>query len=688
MRPEILFPYFSPIASLKGVGPKSVPKIEAHIGKYVRDLLFFLPNSIVHRPLGALSETMVGSILTLEVEVTGHRNASINGPGRIDCVSNNLALTLVYFHYYKGMAERHPVGVKRYVSGQIEKFGNYLQITHPDYLVSLEHRSDIPEFEPHYRGCEGLGSKTIAKLIRQGFSHILKLDEWLDSTHMNSELWQSFNNSLLDIHYPKKLDILLPEGYERSRLAYDEALAHQLALKARRMHRANTRSISINDKTLSDRFITALPFGLTRAQKKALEDIRGDLRSGQRMNRLIQGDVGSGKTIIAFIIALDVISQGGQVVFMAPTEILARQHFETGCNHFQHLNIVFDILTGADKGLKRKQKLDIILSGMAQIIFGTHALFQDKVAFKNLQLAVIDEQHRFGVEQRQRLFSKGNEVHLLSMSATPIPRTLALTAYGEADLTTLDEKPQGRQPIQTAVLPRERMTDVTNRLKVALDKGSQAYWVCPLVEETEDSDLIAIEHRYGYLTSLFNNKVGLIHGRMSAVDKNAIIERFLSREIAILCATTVIEVGVNVPNATIMIIEQAERFGLAQLHQLRGRVGRGNQLSSCLLLYDSPLSKKAKQRLELLRDTEDGFLISEMDWKMRGEGDLLGAKQSGAPNYVFIDMNAHQNLIERAAKEAEYCLSQWPKLSSQRQNALNQLQNLFDWRADQVGKLD
>ncbi|MGN6424096.1 MAG: ATP-dependent DNA helicase RecG, partial [Asticcacaulis sp.] len=474
----------------------------------------------------------------------------------------------------------------------------------------------------------------------------------------------------------------------RRRLAYDEALAHQLALKARKSHRQASPARIIDAHDWADRAIASLPFALTQAQVRALNDIRSDLRSGHRMNRLVQGDVGAGKTLVALLAMIDVAEAGLQSVIMAPTEILARQHYEKCLPILDSLGISSVIMTGRDKGRIRDDKRTAVAAGQARIVFGTHAVFQDGVAFGNLQLAVIDEQHRFGVSQRQRLFSKGEAVHYLSMSATPIPRTLALTQYGEADLSILDEKPAGRQPIHTAVVPRQRLHDIIRRLESALHDGAQAYWICPLVEETAESDLIAVEARHRDLQIALGVEIGLVHGRMPSEQKDAVVSRFAGGELKILCATTVVEVGVDVPNATIIIIEQAERFGLAQLHQLRGRVGRGADKSACILLYDTPLSKTAKARLELLRDTEDGFRIAEMDWRLRGEGDILGARQSGFPAYRFVDPVVHSDLIATAAREAVYVLQHEAQLPPARRTALDVLRHLFDWRADAADKQD
>ncbi|EGF90583.1 DEAD/DEAH box helicase family protein [Asticcacaulis biprosthecium C19] len=688
MRPEILFPYYADVTTLKGVGPKLAPVLAQHVGSHIRDLAFFLPSGVIKRPLVPLNRARIGEVQTVAVTIAGYPPAPAKGPQRIETVDDTTRLTLVYFHRIRGFETQHPVGSKRLISGKLESFNNQLQMPHPDYLVDEARAAEIPACEPVYPATLDLGSRTLRKLVQGALSITPELPEWLDLAMVDKYLWPSFHAALAAAHTPLSELDLDPDAKPRQRLAYDEALAHQLALKARKQFRQNTPSRVIDRHAWADRALTTLPFAMTGAQVRALADIRGDLRSGHRMNRLVQGDVGAGKTLVALMAMIDVAEDGLQSVLMAPTEILARQHFEKSHSILEALGISSTIMTGRDKGKERDRKRAAVASGEAQVVFGTHAVFQEGVDFHSLQLAVIDEQHRFGVGQRQKLFSKGEAVHYLSMSATPIPRTLALTQYGEADLSILDEKPAGRQPIHTAVVPRARLADVMHRLKGALADGQQAYWVCPLVEDTAESDLIAAEKRHEELQEALGIEVGLVHGRMPSETKDNVVTRFAAGELRVLCATTVVEVGIDVPTASIIIIEQAERFGLAQLHQLRGRVGRGAAKSACILLYDSPLSKNAKARLELLRDTEDGFKIAEMDWKLRGEGDILGAKQSGFPDYRFVDPVRHTALIALAAREAVYILHQGDALPAPRRKAIEVLKQLFDWRADVADKQD
>jgi len=688
MRPEILFPYFAGVATVKGVGPKIAPTLAQHVGPIVRDLVFRLPSGVIKRPVVTLDMARVGEVQTAHVTITGYPNSPPNGPWRIEVCDAYDRLNLVYFHRIRGFDVHHPIGAERIISGKIEKFGHQLQMPHPDYLVTPDKAEEIPAVEPVYPATQDLSSRQLRKLIQAGLSGLPELPEWLDGALRDKHGWTTFRAALASAHAPQSEFDLSPDARFRQRLAYDEALAHQLALKARKSHRQATPARIVDRHAWSDTAVAALPFALTGAQDRAIADIRGDLRSGHRMNRLIQGDVGAGKTLVALLAMIDLAEDGQQSVMMAPTEILARQHYEKALPILESLGVRSQLMTGRDKGKARENKRRAVAAGEVQIVFGTHAVFQEGVEFQSLQLAVIDEQHRFGVGQRQKLFSKGDAVHYLSMSATPIPRTLALTQYGEADLSILDEKPAGRQPIHTAVLPRTRLHDVYGRLRAAISEGAQAYWICPLVEETEESDLIAVEARHRELGEVLGLDIGLVHGRMAGEDKDAVVGRFAAGDLRVLCATTVVEVGIDVPQATIIIIEQAERFGLAQLHQLRGRVGRGRDKSACILLYDSPLSKTAQARLELLRDTEDGFKIAEMDWKLRGEGDILGARQSGFPDYRFVDPTRHVDLIALAARDATYILQHGDRLPADQRAALEVLKHLFDWRPDAADKQD
>ena len=690
MRPECLFAYYSSVGTLKGVGPRLLPIMTDHIGPSLRDLVFNVPVDMIHRPRLSLAKAQIGAINTIEVSIEAYDQSGPKGMTRLHCRSDDLPLVLVYFHDMRSLKSQHPVGCQRLVSGKLELFNNRHQMSHPHYLVPLERADEIPVFEPVYAGREGLGTRSIARHIKQALLSLSELDEWIDNSIKNNRPWPSFYQSLHQLHTPIAIDHLDLEQPFRQRLAYDEALAHQIALKTRRFTRLKQTAKRIEPSDLAQQAQSGLGFELTQAQKRVLAEVRSDLTSGMRMNRLIQGDVGSGKTIIAILSMIDAACAGFQAVLMAPTEILAQQHYKTAIALLAPFDLKAVILTGKDKGRQRADKRAMVQSGEVNLVFGTHAVFQDSVEFKSLELCVIDEQHRFGVTQRSRLFGKGDNCHLLSLSATPIPRTLALTQYGESDLSLMDEKPKGRQPIQTAILPRARLDQVYQRLAKAIEDGAQAYWICPMVEESEDidSDFIAVTTRYEALKSYLKAPIGLVHGRMSAQEKEDVVLDFSAGRTRLLCATTVIEVGIDVPQASIIIIEQAEKFGLAQLHQLRGRVGRGQEKSACILLYDAPLSEEGRKRLEILRETEDGFLIAETDWKMRGQGDILGARQSGFPAYRFVDPIAHASLIETAAKDAQWIVEHKDQLSEARKKAVNILNHLFDWRVDPTVRID
>ncbi len=686
MRPEILFPLFGPIGSLKGVGDRVAPLLERVAGPRVRDLIFLPPQGLVDRRRVLAGALVEGETQTLTVTIETHLKPSRYGqPWRIRTFDGTGVVTLAYFKGFgPHLEQRHPAGAVRVVSGKVERdrLGSALQIVHPDYLVPLERAGEIPESETVYPATAGLPARAVRRFVLAALERAPTLSEWLDPAWIQRQGWPAWRPALAALHAPEVEGDLSLQAPHRRRLAYDELLAHQLALTQRKRSRRDAPAPAVTPSGLGKRAEAALPFRLTRAQVRALAEIRADLASGKRMTRLLQGDVGAGKTVVALLAIMDVAAAGLQSVLMAPTEILARQHFDNlqGPLAAQGVNAV--LLTGRSKGAARESLLADLESGGAQVAVGTHALFQDAVSFKALGLTVIDEQHRFGVSQRERLRAKGDAAHLLAMSATPIPRTLELTLYGDLDVSNLSEKPPGRTPVSTAALPMTRVNQVVGRLRRAVAGGAQAFWICPLVAESELVDVAAAEARFAALTELFGDWVGLVHGRLAAAEKDAVMARFVAGDLAVLVATTVVEVGVDVPAATIMVIEQAERFGLAQLHQLRGRVGRGSGRSSCVLLYDPPLSDIATRRLDILRQTDDGFAIAERDLELRGGGDPLGLAQSGFPAYRLADPIAHRDLIAVAADDARLVLSRDPDLASARGKALQVLQELFDWRAD------
>jgi ATP-dependent DNA helicase RecG len=684
MRPEILFPLFAPVSSLKGVGPKILPLVEKLAGPLARDLVFLPPQGVIVRTPTDTASAREGEVQTFVVRIEAHiPSPRPPAPYRIRAFDASGFLILTFFKGHgPHLLRQHPVGSDRVVSGKVERFGVELQIVHPDYMVPLERAAEIPTVEAVYPATAGLPPRTVRKLVLEALERAPELPDWLDPAFAAREKFPGWREALAALHAPRSEADLMPQSVFRRRLAYDELFAHQLALAERKASRKRQPAAPIGASDTSRAAEAALPFALTGAQVRALAEIRGDLVSGERMSRLLQGDVGSGKTVVAMLAMADAAAAGLQSVLMAPTEILARQHYETLAGPLQSQGVGVVLLTGRDKGAGRVEKLKALASGHAAVAVGTHALFQDDVSYRDLALTVIDEQHRFGVADRRRLQEKGAAAHLLAMSATPIPRTLELTVYGDLDVSHLDEKPPGRTPVATRAVPMPRLPEIVARLKTAVDGGAQAFWICPLVADSEDSDLVAAEHRAASLKALFGAKVGLIHGQLPNAEKDAVMAEFVEGRLAVLVATTVVEVGVNVPNATIMVIEQAERFGLAQLHQLRGRVGRGARESACVLLYDLPLTKTAEARIDILRKTDDGFLIAEKDLELRGGGDPLGLKQSGFPAYKLADPVAHRDLIATAADDARLVLSRDPGLHSPRGLAVRALRALFDWKAE------
>lgn len=689
MRPEILFPLFADITTLKGVGPRSAPLVQKVAGSLVRDVLFLSPSGVIQRRRTTAMEAVDGEIGVFEVTIDRlippHKHGA---PIKVRAIDETGFIHLIWFagspRHIESLAPR---GSQRLVTGKVERFNNEVQIAHPDYILPLEKADEIPLSEPVYPATQGLTSRQIRKLAQGALALAPELPEWQEPNWLAARRWAGWRPALEALHAPSNEADLTPDAPVRQRLAYDELFAHQLALARRRRARQITPAARITPGEASARLLAALPFSLTGAQEQAVVEIRADLSSGEQMGRLLQGDVGSGKTAVAALALADAASSGFQAALMAPTEILARQHYDKLSPLLDQAGVSSLLLTGRDTPAERRVKLAALASGEAQVAIGTHALFQDAVQFHRLALAVIDEQHRFGVRERQRLQAKGDPilggVHLLTMSATPIPRTLELTQYGELEVSRLMEKPPGRTPVTTAVLPLARIGEVAKRLKAAVEAGAQAYWICPLVAESEAIDLAAAEDRAEDLRKLLGTEVGLAHGQMPGAEREAVMAQFAAGRLPVLVATTVVEVGVDVPNASIMVIEHADRFGLAQLHQLRGRVGRGAKASSCILLYggeDGALGETAKERLETLRRTEDGFVIAEEDFRLRGGGDPLGLKQSGFPAYRFADPIRHRSLLLAAADDARLLLGRDPDLTSERGQAVRLLEALFDWK--------
>lgn len=682
MRPEILFPLFAPPTSLPGIGPKLGKLVEKVAGPHVANLLWHLPYGLIdRRHAPPLAEARPGEIATVTVTVDRHlvpRNP--RQPYRITVHDASAELALVFFHargdYLKKLL---PEGEQRVISGRIELFNGALQMTHPDHVVPLDERDGVMRVEPVYGLTGGLPPKTLARAVAGAVERAPSLPEWIDPEYLRRRQWPDWHAAILAAHTPQHEADLSSLTPPRQRLAFDELLAHQLALAMVRHHnRALPGRRLAGTGKLQARARAALPYKLTGSQETAIGEIVADMDSESRMLRLLQGDVGSGKTVVAFFAMLAAAEAGAQSALMAPTEILARQHFATLEPLAASVGLRLELLTGRDKGKGRQRILDGLADGSVNIVVGTHALVQDEVDFHDLGFVVIDEQHRFGVHQRLTLAGKGRGVHMLVMTATPIPRTLELAAYGDLDYSRLTEKPAGRKPIDTRTLPLERLGEVIEGIGRQVARGARIYWVCPLIEESETSDMAAAEERFAALQARFGAKVGLVHGRMKAAERDKVMAGFAEGTLQVLVATTVIEVGVDVPQATVMVIEHAERFGLAQLHQLRGRVGRGDAASTCLLLYGGSLGETAKSRLKIMRDTEDGFRIAEEDLRLRGAGELLGTRQSGLPELRLADLAVHGELLQAARDDARLIMERDPALKGPRGKALRMLLYLFE----------
>ena len=682
MRPQVLFPLFTDVASLKGVGANYEKLIKKLCGDKVVDLLWHLPYSMIDRtyqPKIAFAQD--GKIASIKVKVIEHiEPQSKKQPYKVLVEDSSGEMALIFFKVYKDSIKKNlPVGEMRLISGKVESFNGLKQMTHPDYIVKLEDAAKVIGFEPVYSLTAGVSNKMLHKLIYQALQRVQDYPEWLEANFKAQKGLMNFREALIAAHFPKKIQDTEALSPSHIRLAYDELLANQLALAlVRQKVKKQAGRVLKGDGNLRQKILSLLAFELTDAQKRVLTEIYADMEAPFRMLRLLQGDVGSGKTIVALLSMLNAVECGAQAAIMAPTEILAKQHLETMLELCSKIGIRCELLTGRIKGKARQKILDDLKEGKINILIGTHALFVDNVEFQDLAFVVVDEQHRFGVQQRLSLSNKGKQTDILVMTATPIPRTLVLTAYGDMEYSKIDEVPKGRKPVETSVLPLSKLNGVVEALARKLEQGCRAYWVCPLVEESEKIDLAAAEERFESLKKIFGDKVGLVHGKMKEAEKDAVMERFKKGEISLLVATTVIEVGVNVPEATIMIIEHAERFGLAQLHQLRGRIKRGFQASNCILMYGYPLSETSHARLNIMKETEDGFLIAEKDLELRGGGEILGNRQSGFSEFKIADLSVHKDLLYTANKDAKMIVAQDAALASPRGQALKILLYLFE----------
>jgi ATP-dependent DNA helicase RecG len=688
MRPALLNPLFAPVTSLSGVGPKQDRLLRYLLDREetprLVDLLLHLPASVIdRRARPKIRDAIPGTVVTLEVTVDRHRPTPARNqraPHLVYASDETGDVVLTYFRAQPGYVEKLlPVGSKRYVSGTAQMYDGTLQLTHPDRVVDEAGFAKLSGIDPVYPLTEGLALGSLRRAMAQALQKLPALPEWISPELLRRCKFPPIAEALNRVHMPRELTDILPDGPFWSRLAFDELLAGQLALAlVRAQLRRPAGDRHAGDGHLRNRIIDALPYALTSSQRQAAAAIADDLRQPVRMLRLLQGDVGSGKTVVALLAAAAVTEAGKQAALMAPTEILARQHIKTIAPLAERAGLRAAILTGREKGKERRDILARLAAGEIDFLVGTHALIQDDVVFKALALAGVDEQHRFGVRERLALTAKGGNVDVLVLSATPIPRTLVLTYFGDMDVSELREKPAGRQPIDTRAVPDSRLSEVVEAVGRALSAGKLVYWICPLVEESEAVNLTDAEARFQSLKARFGDKVGLVHGKMRGTEKDRVMAQFATGEVGLLVATTVVEVGVDVPAATIMVIENAERFGLAQLHQLRGRIGRGSEASTCLLLYREPLGEMSKARLKVIRETTDGFTIAEEDLRLRGEGDVLGVRQSGLPGYRIARSEVHGQLITQARDEALRIMKDNPRLHGARGEALRCLLYLFE----------
>ncbi|WP_336276757.1 ATP-dependent DNA helicase RecG [Bartonella sp. CB178] len=690
MNKNLISPFFAPVRTLPGINSKTSALLAKVLGIELTqreptliDLLQLIPHSVIDRRMRpSIASVQEGMTVTLEIVIDQHQpplTRQNRSPYRVTAHDKTGKINLVFFHAQRSWLKKQlPEGKKIIVSGKVERFNGQLSMVHPDHIVPSEQSSQIPLIEPIYPSTAGLSAKAMKRAMKNALEHIPLLPEWIEENVKKQQNFPSFSVALHRIHAPIDPNDLTSESAARRRLAYDELLACQLALG---LVRLKTKSLAGASRpptgVYTKKLLKALPFKLTNGQTEAIQDIANDLASPEPMLRLLQGDVGAGKTAVALMAIAQIAENAGQSVLMTPTEVLARQHFSTIAPLSEKIGLQAALLTGKEKGRLRANILKDILSGKTSIIIGTHALIQNSVVYNNLALIIIDEQHRFGVHQRLALTAKGHKADMLMMTATPIPRTLVLTAFGDMDVSKIKEKPVGRQKITTATLPLKRINELTERIVVALEKGEKLYWICPLVEKSTTLELTSIEDRFAFLRGHFGAHVGMVHGKMSTDEKEAAMASFKHGKTSILVATTVIEVGVDIPDASIIIIEHAEHFGLSQLHQLRGRVGRGEKKSSCVLLYKDPLTKTAAARLNIIRNTEDGFKIAEEDLRLRGEGELLGIKQSGTPEFRIANLAAHSDLLLMARKDARLFLQRDANFSSQRGQALRLLLSLF-----------
>ena len=674
MRPKILYKLFSSLETIKGIGPKNAKLIERLCGKYLLDLILHRPIAYIDRRNSPkIKDLSNNSIVTLILKVDGH-TPSFNKrmPYKITCSDDTGQLNIVYFNlrgpYLKKM---FPIGSKKVVSGKVEEFNGIFQMTHPQHIADESNLDSVKKIECVYPLTAGISSKIIQKSINSSLAIIDDLPEWIPTDYLKKNNWTSWKKSIYEIHNPNELKEDKEDIY-LNRLVFDELLSQQLTVRLIKNKISKLKGNTIKPNgSLLEPLKTYLSFELTDDQNQAIKEISKDQSSPNKMLRLIQGDVGSGKTIVALHGMIQCAENSKKSILMAPTEILAEQHYNTIKLFADKLKLSCVLITASNKKNHNYE---------SDILIGTHALFQDKVSIDNIGLIVIDEQHRFGVHQRILLNEKaGNECDILLMTATPIPRTLELASYGDMDITKIIQKPKNRKPIITKSINLNKIDSLKEALIKKLKQREKIYWVCPLVDESDKMDLQSVNQRVLDIQKYYKDfNVEMVHGQMKQEEKNKIMDNFKNFKTQILVATSVIEVGIDDPDATVIIIENSERFGLSQLHQLRGRVGRGTKQSTCILLFNGPLTENAKKRINVMKETNDGFIIAEEDLRIRGAGEILGTRQSGLPNFRLTDLNVHKSLMTQAREMAIKIVDKDPELSSDQGKSLRLLLHLFN----------
>ena len=636
------------ISKLKGVGNKIRKYLANKKIEKIKDLLWDLPYAYDDRSkITGLDKLEIGKITTVKIKVLKYNFPRVrNLPNKVICEQNKTKINIIFFNSYEGYIRKIlPLGEEVIVSGKINYFKKSYQIINPKYVNLLSKKNEVAKKFPKYSLTEGLNEKVYRNLIKDVLNKLDDSFDWYTNDFLKNNNFNNFKETFVNLHNPLKKNDIFSNDYRR--LVYDEVLANLLTLySARKAVRSKKKIKKVFSSIIADKVIKNFPYSLNKKQKQILNEINNDIKSDNRMFRLLQGDVGSGKTILAIAAAANVIEAKYQVALMAPTEILAYQHYDLAKKLFKNTNLKIRLLTSK---IDRKIKKEILFdckNNKINFLIGTHSLFQKNIKFKKLGFIIIDEQHKFGVKQRILLAKKGGDnCDVLAISATPIPRTMMLSTFGDMDISILNEKPKDRLDIITLVKPENKINDVLPLIKKQMSLSNQIFWVCPLIEESKKLKFSSAIQKYNLIKKIFPNQTGLIHGKMNKIEKDQLINNFEKNKIKILVSTTVIEVGINFPNANIMIIENANKFGLSQLHQLRGRVGRGDKESYCILLYNKNLSENAKKRLRILKNTNDGFKIAEEDLKLRSFGDLLGYQQSGVKNFKFADPIHHKDLF-------------------------------------------